>query len=140
MQDIPGGATGFIVRNYKGKNAAQPFYCYDSALMRDRLALREQLAKELGQWTERVRTDGVKVSVDVDMRREGLKNLTLDELLELERLTAKAMAPAARATTRWQRNTGDGQRAVQFYLVHIRYVQHFRTSSARHRRCFTATS
>jgi len=96
LQDIPGGATGFIVRDYKGKNADQPFYCYDSALMRDRLALRKQLAQELGQWTERVRTDGVKVNVDVDARREGLKNLTLAELLELERLTAKAMVPAAR--------------------------------------------
>src|SRR5262249_49698979 len=92
----PGGATGFIVRDYKGKNADQPFYCYDSALMRDRLALRKQLAQELGQWTERVRTDGVKVNVDVDARREGLKNLTLAELLELERLTRRGRAPAAR--------------------------------------------
>lgn len=45
-----GMETGFIAKDYKGKDADQPVYFFDKALFDARLKLREQLAKELGQW------------------------------------------------------------------------------------------
>lgn len=44
-----GAKTGFIVKDYKGKDADRAVFAYDSALMKDRLAIRKQIAQELGQ-------------------------------------------------------------------------------------------
>lgn len=56
--EIGGGATGYICKDFKGKDADTPVYQFDAALFRERLKLREQLAKELGQWTEKTELTG----------------------------------------------------------------------------------
>ena len=52
MADVPGGNTGLLVRDYKGKNAALPVYKVDTALLAELRAHERQAAEELGQWNE----------------------------------------------------------------------------------------
>ena len=53
-----GASTGFIVQDFKGKDADTPVYSFDAALMRERLNIRKQLAQELGEWTEKQELTG----------------------------------------------------------------------------------
>lgn len=48
-----GMETGFIVKDYKGKDADQAVYSFDKSLFDARLKLREQLSRELGQWADK---------------------------------------------------------------------------------------
>jgi hypothetical protein len=66
-------------------------YSFDVALFRERRAIREQLAKELGQWTDKSRVDTTVTSVEVT--RDALRKLSHDELVEYERLLSKVSAP-----------------------------------------------
>jgi len=50
LAGIPGGNTGLLVRDYKGRNADQPVYKADTALMAELRAIMRQAAEELGQW------------------------------------------------------------------------------------------
>jgi hypothetical protein len=74
LKNISGGRTGYIVKDYKGKNADVPVYAFDGALFRERRAIREQLAKELGQWTERTKVDATVAAVDIT--RDALRKLS----------------------------------------------------------------
>jgi len=53
LADIPGGNTGLLVRDYKGRNADKPVYKADTALMAEMRATERQAAEEMGQWVER---------------------------------------------------------------------------------------
>lgn len=53
MPDVPGGETGLLCRDYKGKDANQPVYKADTALMSEVRATMKQAAEELGQWVEK---------------------------------------------------------------------------------------
>ena len=59
MTDVPGGESGFLVRQSKivGKLVVEE-YAFDAALMSERRALRKQIAQELGEWTERADISG----------------------------------------------------------------------------------
>ena len=48
-----GGDTGLLTKDYRGKNAEQPFYKIDSALIAERNANLKQAAIEEGQWSEK---------------------------------------------------------------------------------------
>jgi hypothetical protein len=50
LADIPGGNTGLLVRDYKGRNADVAVYKADNALMAEMPATERQPAEELGQW------------------------------------------------------------------------------------------
>src|SRR5439155_9215608 len=50
LADIPGGNTGLLVRDYKGRNADVAVYKADTALMAEMRAAERQAAEELGQW------------------------------------------------------------------------------------------
>ena len=52
MAAVPGGATGLLFRDYKGKDADVPVYRVDTALMAEQRAIMRQAAEELGQWVE----------------------------------------------------------------------------------------
>ncbi len=65
MKDLPGGATGLLCKDFKGKDAQQMVLRYDSALMQDFLAIMKQAAIETGQWVEK---HSEKVSVDMQIR------------------------------------------------------------------------
>src|SRR6516164_6571717 len=93
LAEISGGKTGYISRDYKGKDADTPVYAFDAPLFREARALREQLAKELGHWADRSRVDATVTAVEVT--RDQLRKLSIEELQEYERLLLKASAPTA---------------------------------------------
>jgi hypothetical protein len=86
-----GASTGYIYRDYRGKDADRAVYQFDAALFREARALREQLSKELGQWADRSRVDATVTSVEVT--RDALRKLGHEELVEYERLLSKVTAP-----------------------------------------------
>ncbi len=65
MKDLPGGATGLLCKDWKGKDANQLVLRYDSAVVQDDLAILKQVAIETGQWVEK-RSE--KASVDLQIR------------------------------------------------------------------------
>jgi hypothetical protein len=68
LAEISGGKTGYISRDYKGKDADTPVYAFDTGLFREARALREQLAKELGQWENRSRLDATVTALEFNPR------------------------------------------------------------------------
>jgi hypothetical protein len=68
----------------QGKDADRPVYALVAALSCERRAIREQLAKQLGQWAERTRVDATVSTVEVT--RDALQKLSTEELREYERL------------------------------------------------------
>jgi hypothetical protein len=50
----PGGTTGLMARDFRGKNADREIFKVDCGLLRELRAHEEQAAKELGQWQEQV--------------------------------------------------------------------------------------
>lgn len=58
MQAVPGGSTGLLCRDYKGKDATQAVYRFDAALIEKRNETLKQAAIEEGQWTEKRQLTG----------------------------------------------------------------------------------
>lgn len=52
MQEVEGGRTGLLVRDYKGASFV-PVYRLDAALLKELRDLEREIAIELGQWTEK---------------------------------------------------------------------------------------
>ncbi len=100
MADVPGGTTGLLVRTVKalGHGADARIveeYAVDTGLLRELRAHEEQAAKELGQWTEKRELTGKDGGAIVVRSEPDLSALTVEELRELERLTQRALGPAA---------------------------------------------
>ena len=53
MKDVPGGETGMLVRDFKGKDANQVVYKFDASLVNELNKVEKQAAEELGQWVAR---------------------------------------------------------------------------------------
>ena len=53
LSDVPGGTTGLLVKDYKGKDADQPVHKVDTSLLAELRAHEKQAAEELGQWSEK---------------------------------------------------------------------------------------
>lgn len=53
MQDAPGGKTGLLALDYKGKDADRAVYKLDAALLKEMRDLEREIAIELGEWTEK---------------------------------------------------------------------------------------
>jgi len=53
MADVPGGASGLLVKTYKGKDAETAVYRFDAALVEQMNATCKQVAIEIGQWSEK---------------------------------------------------------------------------------------
>jgi hypothetical protein len=51
--DHPGGATGMLVKEYRGKNGQQEIWKFDAALVSQINATLKQVAIEEGQWSEK---------------------------------------------------------------------------------------
>ena len=49
---VPGGSTGLLTLDYKGKDANQPIYRFDAPLMAEMRLAEKQAAIECGQWSE----------------------------------------------------------------------------------------
>ena len=68
MADVPGGSTGLLCRDFKGKDADREISRVDNGLVNLLAALRaheEQAAKELGQWTEKQQIGGRDGPVEI---------------------------------------------------------------------------
>lgn len=46
--EIAGGETGLMVRDYKGKDATTPVYKYDGALVKEMRGIMDDIAREVG--------------------------------------------------------------------------------------------
>jgi hypothetical protein len=91
--DIPGG--GLFAMEIKtvgnGLNEREvEVYRYDTALIKDRMALRKQIGIEMGQWSEKREVTGVDGGpIEVEAR---LAALSMEDLLKLQEIYAKASA------------------------------------------------
>ena len=56
--DHPGGDTGMLVKDYRGKNAEQETWKFDAALEAQINATMKQAAIEEGQWSEKREMSG----------------------------------------------------------------------------------
>ena len=50
--EVAGGASGLLVRDYKGKDADRAIYKFDASLVGEMREHEKQIAQELGQWQE----------------------------------------------------------------------------------------
>jgi len=57
IQEVPGGKTGLLVREYKG-HSDLPVYKIDTGLLKEMRDLEKEIAIELGQWTEKKELTG----------------------------------------------------------------------------------
>lgn len=87
-----GARTGFIARDYKGKDANVAVYQFDAALFRERRELRKQIAQECGQWSDKTEITGKDGGPIVTRDAPDLSSLTDEELADYERLLTKALA------------------------------------------------
>jgi hypothetical protein len=86
---VAGGSTGYIVRDYKGKEANVPIYRVDSGivqLLHVLLDIGKRAAMELGQWEGKRQF----IQDDDDIVRPDLDKLTDEENVIFERLFNKA--------------------------------------------------
>src|ERR1700675_4333217 len=63
-----GGATGMLVKDYRGKNAEQEIWKFDASLVAQINDVLKQAAIEEGQWTEKRDAKG-SVGISVMMER-----------------------------------------------------------------------
>lgn len=87
MRDIPGGTTGYVVRQLKmiglGKQAqVVEEHAVDKPTLDALAALEKQTAQELGQWTEKSEV-AAKMAVRTTMDLSGVPAEVLDELERL---------------------------------------------------------
>ena len=66
--DQPGGATGLLVKDYRGKNAEQEIWRFDAALVVQINATMKQAAIEEGQWSEKREMSG-RLPIERDHER-----------------------------------------------------------------------
>src|ERR1039457_71476 len=68
--DYPGGDTGMLVKDYRGKNAEQEIWKLDATLVSQINATMKQAAIEEGQWSEKREMSG---GVDIELARVELR-------------------------------------------------------------------
>jgi hypothetical protein len=75
-----GGATGMLVKDYRGKNAEQVIWKFDAALESKIFEALKQAAIEEGQWTEKRETkDTVGLSVFMQRLNAGRDRVAADK-------------------------------------------------------------
>ena len=77
--DHLGGATGMLVKDYRGKNADQEFWRFDAALATQICDVLKQAAIEEGQWAEKRELNG-----DLDRKVIELLNAGRQRVAELK--------------------------------------------------------
>jgi hypothetical protein len=95
MADVPGGASGLLCREYRGKDAATPVVKVDPGVISLTFALlshERQAAEELSQWKAPVQE--TKITMDATPEAIGLAMVMSKE--ELLALRAKLRTPARR--------------------------------------------
>src|SRR5438445_11658046 len=95
LADIPGGNTGLLVKDYKGRNADVAVYKADTALMAEMRATERQAAQELGQWVARQdeRHNAINLVELLNAGRERARKAALEEAALQEAKGRQALAP-----------------------------------------------
>jgi hypothetical protein len=71
-----GGATGMLVKDYRGKNAEQEIWKFDAALVAQINDVLKQAAIEEGQWTEKREAKGaLGINVIIERLNAGRKRV-----------------------------------------------------------------
>jgi hypothetical protein len=81
---VPGGTTGLLTKDYKGKQADTPVYKVDTALLAELRAHERQAAEELAQWHTPPEHKASPVNVTVEAYALALL-CTPEQLAEMER-------------------------------------------------------
>ena len=95
LADIPGGNTGLLVRDYKGRNADVAVYKADTALMAELRAVMRQAAEELGQWVTKSEPSHLNVNEiteRLNAGRERARKAALEEAALQEAKGRQALA------------------------------------------------
>src|SRR5664279_2472092 len=71
----PGGATGMLVKEYRGKNGQQEIWKFDASLVAQTNATLKQVAIEVGQWSQPESSDSgsSKAALDRIMLRKAMR-------------------------------------------------------------------
>lgn len=94
MQDIPGGKTGLVVRQWKGAGSQiREEFAPDTALSAEIRATVKQIAQEKGQWSEKSEITGKNGGPIVLSQGPDLSGLSLDDLLALEAIAGRVAEP-----------------------------------------------
>jgi hypothetical protein len=81
--EVAGGATGFIRKEIKGKDADVPVYRIDEGILRmysTLLEIGKRAAEETGQWSEKPEDRARKEKEHANKLKPDLSKLTLDEI------------------------------------------------------------
>jgi hypothetical protein len=83
-EGAPGGATGFITRDFKStRDALIPVFAFDAALMKERRELRKQIATELGDWADRHEFSGRDRGPIITETKSDLSGVPTDILIKV---------------------------------------------------------
>jgi hypothetical protein len=63
--EVPGGTTGLLVKDYKGKDADTLVYKVDTGLLAELRNHEKQAAEELGQWNEKRELPGDELQTEM---------------------------------------------------------------------------
>ena len=71
----PGGSTGLLVKDYRGKNGEKEYLRFDAVLVAQMNDTLKQAAIEEGQWTEKRETTGTNINVMMEKINSGRKRV-----------------------------------------------------------------
>ena len=66
--EVPGGTTGLLVKDYKGKDADTLVYKVDTGLLAELRNHEKQAAEELRQWSEKRELPGDALQTEMTIR------------------------------------------------------------------------
>ena len=97
MANVPGGASGLLCREFKGKGGEKETWRVDAglvALLAELRALERQAAEELGQWAEKKEKNA---PIDIGERLEAGRKRALAKMKELEEANGSLCPAPARS-------------------------------------------
>jgi hypothetical protein len=94
----PGGSTGLLVKDYRGKNGEKEFLRFDAVLVAHMNDTLKQAAIEEGQWTEKRETTGTNINVMMDEINSGRKRVPFRRPPRLTRSLREVHGPIIAST------------------------------------------
>ncbi len=83
LSDVPGGKSGLLVRDYKGKNADVPVYKVDAPAFQVELNLLKQAAIEMGEFVEKREGEGSAVPQNITIEVEFVKSTHSEDIVDI---------------------------------------------------------
>jgi hypothetical protein len=120
--DHPGGATGLLVKDYRGKNAEQEVWRFDAGLVAQINQVLKQAAIEEGQWTYKRGAQGdIDINVTMQQLNAGRKRVAEEKVRrDAERVAEEKAERDAGSLNNHSDPTSTPPRAVVTPVVSIR--------------------